>query len=73
MPVMLLRERDVHYVFDKDDAKELGFKPFKYQVWSHGVLICLDVVYCRSKKDFKTLLGHWSRSANWTYKEGSNS
>lgn len=69
----LLRERDVHYVFDKDDAKELGFKPFKYQVWSHGVLITFDIVYCRSKKDFKTLLKHWSKSSdNWNYKEGTN-
>lgn len=65
----LFRERDVNYTFDKVHAVELGYGSFRYEVWSTGVLICLDAVYCRSQKDFETLLEHWSRGARWKYKE----
>lgn len=68
---MPLRERDVNYVFDEDEAKELGFKLFKYEIWSHGVLACFETVHCRSKKDFGKLLEYWSRDTKWNYKEAS--
>ena len=68
---MLLRERDVRYAFDKEDAKELGLKPFGYEIGHLGKVVCLDSVYCRSKKDFEKLLEYWSRDTKWNYKEAT--
>ncbi len=72
MPIMLLRERDVRYAFNKEDAKELGFELFRYEIWNLGVLTCFDSVYCRSKKEFKKLLGYWSKDTKWNYKESTD-